>query len=161
MSIHKTLTDIGTDVPMDHHVVASANCQYDNNQTYVIVRSFFSQASYESGKRALAETPVMLMGVPPRGVEQLDWVQAQLVLPVDETVSTNTYVNRWQFSGGVVVDHAPQPDAPAAPETPAAAQTVGAATQVSAEASAATAAQSEQDATATQASATTGDSAVS
>jgi hypothetical protein len=129
---------------MDYHVVSSANSQYDNNQTYVIVRSYFSQASYEGGKRALAETPIMLMGVPPRGVEQLDWLQAQLVLPVDESISVNTYVNRWQFSGGQIVDHAPQPDAPVAPETPAAGTSDAGPTEAPADPSAADATQSEQ-----------------
>lgn len=110
MSITKTLTDTGTDVPMDHHVVSSAAVQWDNDQVYVIVRSFYSKASYEAGRRALAETPVMLKGVPPRNAELLDWVQAQLILPVDTTLSLNSYINRWQFSGGSIIDHAPQPD---------------------------------------------------
>jgi hypothetical protein len=118
MSIKKTLTDVGTDVPMAHHVVSTATVQWENNQTYVVVRSFFSQESYAASKRALAETPVMLMGIPARNADLIDWIQGQLVLPVDASISVNTYVNRWQFSGGEIVDHAPQADTTAEQPAP-------------------------------------------
>lgn len=110
MSIKLTLTDTGTGVPMDYHVVSMSNVQWENNQVYVTVRSWFSQDAYESSKRALAETPVLLPGLPVRNGDLLDWIQAQLILPVDPTIPLNTYVNRWQFSGGEIVDHRPQPD---------------------------------------------------
>jgi hypothetical protein len=118
MSIKLVLTDTGTAVPMEYHVIESAAAQYGNNQTYVVVRSFYSQDAYESSKRALAETPVMLLGTPPRNADLIDWVQAQLIAPVDTSLSLNAYLNRWQFTGGEIVDHAPQPDPVVATPTP-------------------------------------------
>lgn len=123
MGFKLTIEDAGTGVPMTYHVISSAAAQYANAQTYVVVSSYFSQDAYKAGKRPLGENPVMINALPAQNADLIDWVQGQLVLPVDPTVDAGRYLNRWGFSGGTDLDHEPQPApvaAPAPTPTPAA-----------------------------------------
>lgn len=121
MGLNKVLTDSNTGVPMAYHVVINVNAQYLNDSTYITFACFFNKDAYTNGLRPLHQDQILLPGVPPQNADVLDWVQEQLIVPVDDTLNTNAFVNRWMFAGGTVADHSPQIPAPvAAPvvETP-------------------------------------------
>lgn len=132
MSIKKVLTDAGTDVPMEHHVINSVNAMYQNAATYITVSCYFSKAAYESGKRALHQDQILVAGLPGDNEDVIDWAQGKLIEAVDPDVNLNQYVNRWMLSGGEIVDRIPAKSAVDAAAEAAAVSAANAAASASA-----------------------------
>jgi hypothetical protein len=104
MPINKTLTLEATGGEASYHIVRSINLDYVAKATSAVVMSYVSAEAHVAGKQpaSFEMIPVPLDGLPDKGQEPLDFVEAALVVAAPADIS-GAGRNRYLFSGGTIV----------------------------------------------------------
>lgn len=103
--IEKSIEDEKTGAVVSFHEITSISIDYVNNYISVIIGSYISKESKESGKHVLSHSSIFVSDAFPesRKVCIHDWILNELVK--DKTKSLeNEMPNRYMLAGGIVKD---------------------------------------------------------
>lgn len=107
MGIKKVVVDSNTQVPMEYHIIGFTNIQWLNSSVMCTIVSFYNQEAYAKGSRNLDQRQIQIAGLPPKGVDVMDWMHERLILTPADVPNEVDLLDRFYLGGGEIVDYAP------------------------------------------------------
>lgn len=99
------ITDDNTGAPAGHHVITALYVDLAGGYGQATLASYYNQAQHAAGKQPMGSTTITLYGVPPRGVDVLDWAYRSIAarLPEDAVDAYGQPIVPHQFAGAELV----------------------------------------------------------